>query len=327
MGDSDFPTLTHETASWKGNSLMSVTQITPQGFDMVIKVAQRMQGIVREKGGDDRLKHKLLATVFYEASTRTSGSFQAAMMRLGGKFLHVDGQGNSSAAKKKETLADTIRCIGCYADAVVLRHPVTGSVPEVSKLITKPLLNAGDGIGEHPTQALLDTFTIWDELKKDPKVVVFLGDLKHGRTVHSLARLLAQVRPRSDMVLRFCSPRGLEVPKKVKDYCEKYGVQHETYDDMKKACDGAQVLYVTRIQRERFESKEAYDAVKGSYVVDRAFMETAPSDMIVLHPLPRIDEISTDVDNDPRAAYFRQMENGMFVRMALLALIMGKADE
>jgi carbamoyl-phosphate synthase/aspartate carbamoyltransferase/dihydroorotase len=262
MADSDFPTLTHDMASWKGNSLLSVTQITPEGFDLVVKVAQRMRGIVKEKGGDDRLKHKILATVFYEASTRTSGSFQAAMMRLGGKFLHVDGQGNSSAAKKKESLADTIRCIECYADVVVLRHPVTGSVPKVSKSISKPLLNAGDGIGEHPTQALLDTFTIWDELKQDPKVVVFLGDLKHGRTVHSLARLLAQIRPQSDLVLRFCSPRGLEVPKKVKDYCDNHGMKHETHDDLKKACIGAQVLYVTRIQRERFESEDAYEAVK-----------------------------------------------------------------
>lgn len=212
MADYDFPTLTDDPASWGKKSLLSVTQITPAGFDLVVKVAQRMRDIVRTNGGDDRLKHKLLATVFYEASTRTSGSFQAAMMRLGGKFLHVDGQGNSSAAKKKESLEDTIRCLECYVDVVVLRHPLTGSVPKVAMSTTKPLLNAGDGIGEHPTQALLDSFTIWDELKTDPKIVVFLGDLKHGRTVHSLARLLVQLRPQSDLTLRFCAPRGLEVP-------------------------------------------------------------------------------------------------------------------
>ena len=212
MSNTDFSTLTEDPSSWEGQSLLSVTQVTPAGFDLVVKVAQSMREIVKKYGGDDRLKHKVLATVFYEASTRTSGSFQAAIMRLGGKFLHVDGQGNSSAAKKKESLEDTIRCLECYVDVVVLRHPVTGSVPKASKSLKKPLLNAGDGIGEHPTQALLDSFTIWDELKTDPKIVVFLGDLKHGRTVHSLARLLCQLRPNSDLILRFCAPRGLDCP-------------------------------------------------------------------------------------------------------------------
>jgi len=318
-------TLTEDAKSWVGQSLVSVSQITPKGFDFLVKVAQQMRDIVRSEGGDDRLKHKVLATVFYEASTRTSCSFQAAMMRLGGKFLHVDGQGNSSAAKKKETLSDTIRCIECYADAIVLRHPVMGSVPKVVQATTKPILNAGDGIGEHPTQALLDSFTIWDELKEDPKIVVLLGDLKHGRTVHSLAKLLSQLRPNSDLILRFCSPSSLLVPEYIIEYCKGNGVTTEVCDDLTEACKGAQVLYVTRIQKERFETEEAYESVKGSYVVDKEFMASAPEDMIVLHPLPRVDEIATDVDPDPRAAYFRQMENGMFVRMALLALVMGKA--
>jgi aspartate carbamoyltransferase len=262
MAASDLPTLTEDPASWNGSSLLSVTQITPAGFEMVVKIAQEMRHIVKTQGGDDRLKHKLLATTFYEASTRTSGSFQAAMMRLGGKFLHVDGQGNSSAAKKKESLEDTIRCLECYVDVVVLRHPVTGSVANVGKATTKPLLNAGDGIGEHPTQALLDTFTIWDELKADPKVVVFLGDLKHGRTVHSLAKLLAQLRPQSDLMLRFCSPTCLQVPDEVKEYCDSHGVKYELFEDASEACNGAQVLYVTRVQRERFESEEAYEKVQ-----------------------------------------------------------------
>mmetsp|Transcript_13590 Transcript_13590/g.31864 ORF Transcript_13590/g.31864 Transcript_13590/m.31864 type:complete len:333 (-) Transcript_13590:234-1232(-) len=318
--------LTEDAKSWSGQSLVSVSQITPNGFDFLVKVAQQMRDIVRTEGGDDRLKHKILATVFYEASTRTSCSFQAAMMRLGGKFLHVDGQGNSSAAKKKESLADTIRCIECYADAIVLRHPVTGSVPKVVEATTKPVLNGGDGIGEHPTQALLDSFTIWDELKEDPKIVVFLGDLKHGRTVHSLAKLLSQLRPQSELILRFCSPPSLAVPDYILEYCKEKGVRTEICEDLANACDEAQVLYVTRIQKERFESEEAYESVKGSYVVDKAFMASAPEDMVVLHPLPRVDEIATEVDADPRAAYFRQMENGMYVRMALLALVMGKSS-
>ena len=318
--------LTEDAKSWAGQSLVSVTQITPNGFYLLFKVAQQMRDIVRSEGGDDRLKHKVLATVFYEASTRTSCSFQAAMMRLGGKFLHVDGQGNSSAAKKKESLEDTIRCLECYVDAIVLRHPETGSVPRVVQTTTKPLLNAGDGIGEHPTQALLDSFTIWDELKEDPKIVVFLGDLKHGRTVHSLAKLLAQLRPQSDLILRFCSPSTLSVPEYVLDYCKSHGVKTEICDDITQACNEAQVLYVTRIQKERFESEEAYESVKGSYIVDNVFMASAPENMVVLHPLPRVDEIAKEVDSDPRAAYFRQMENGMYVRMALLALVMGKSS-
>lgn len=324
--DKSSPILTEDEKSWTGQSLVSVAQISSKGFDFLVKIAQQMRDIVRSEGGDDRLKHKILATVFYEASTRTSCSFQAAMMRLGGKFLHVDGQGNSSAAKKKETLEDTIRCLECYVDAIVLRHPVTGSVPKVVQATTKPVLSGGDGIGEHPTQALLDSFTIWDELKEDPKVVVFLGDLKHGRTVHSLAKLLSQLRPQSDMILRFCSPSSLSVPDYILEYCKGNGVETEICDDLKEACNGAQVLYVTRIQKERFESEEAYKSVKGSYVVDNEFMSSAPKDMIVLHPLPRVDEIATEVDADPRAAYFRQMENGMYVRMALLALVMGKAS-
>jgi aspartate carbamoyltransferase len=322
------PSLTEDPTSWKGQSLVSVTQITPRGFELLVKIATQMKDIVLQEGGDDRFKHKLLATVFYEASTRTSCSFQAAMQRLGGKILHVDGQGNSSAGKKKESLEDTIRCLECYVDAVVLRHPVTGSVPAVYHSgLTKPLVNAGDGIGEHPTQALLDTFTIWDELKSDPKLVVFLGDLKHGRTVHSLAKLLAQLRPDSDLILRFCSPTSLSVPSEVLDYCDRHGVRYEQYDELTGACcEGAQVLYVTRIQKERFESEEEYNSLKGSYVVDTTVMDQLPHDMIVLHPLPRVDEICPDVDADPRAAYFRQMENGMYVRMALLALLLGKPD-
>jgi len=318
--------LTEDPVSWNGQSLVTVTQITPKGFDLLVKVTQQMRDIVRTEGGDDRLKHKLLATVFYEASTRTSCSFQAAMVRLGGTFLHVDGQGNSSAAKKKESLSDTIRCLECYVDAIVLRHPETGSVPQVVQSTTKPVLNAGDGIGEHPTQALLDSFTIWDELKDDPKIVVFLGDLKHGRTVHSLAKLLSQLRPQSKLILRFCSPPSLSIPESVLEYCKNNGVKYETFENVIEACLDAQVLYVTRIQKERFETDEAYETVKGSYVVNNALMDKVPKNMIVLHPLPRVDEIATEVDGDPRAAYFRQMENGMFVRMALLTLILGKAS-
>jgi aspartate carbamoyltransferase len=321
--------LDHST--WKDASLLSVTQITPSGLSLLLQISEQMKALVRTNGGDDRLAHRVLATVFYEASTRTSCSFQAAMQRLGGSVIHVDGKGNSSAGKKGETLSDTIRSLECYADATVLRHPDTGSVGQVAVSATKPILNAGDGTGEHPTQALLDLFTICDELNyklDDPHhrqlTVVLLGDLKHGRTVHSLAKLLA--RSKIKVTLRYCSPEALQMPHSVQEYVSGFaGASQETCLDLKQALQGANVLYVTRVQRERFENEKAYDKVKGSYIVNADLMKDAPQDMIVMHPLPRIDEIATDVDSDPRAAYFRQMENGMFVRMALLALIMGKA--
>lgn len=303
-----------------------------------------MRTLVRKKGGDSRLKHRVLASVFYEASTRTSCSFQAAMMRLGGTFVHVDGgkEGNTSASKKGESLEDTVRCLECYTDVTVLRHPTTGSVQRVALGggSVKPVINAGDGVGEHPTQALLDFFTIWDELgiSLDVKggynenvsthtgqlVIVMLGDLKHGRTVHSLAKLLARSSIKNELVLRYCAPTSLEMPSHLKDYIEKFpNAKQEEYTDMREAVNGADVLYVTRVQKERFMNVEDYESVKGAYVVDPSLMKLAPANMIVMHPLPRVDEISTKVDSDQRACYFRQMENGMFVRMAILALILG----
>jgi aspartate carbamoyltransferase len=266
--------LTSDKKTWDGTSLLSVTQISPSGLNLLCSVASEMRELVAREGGDERLKHKLMASVFYEASTRTSCSFQAAMMRLGGRVLHVDGgaSGNSSAAKKGETLSDTIRCLQCYTDVTVLRHFSRGSVRQVhdeSKAAAQrdhshqPILNAGDGVGEHPTQALLDLFTIRDELSSflsddksstEPLVVVLLGDLKHGRTVHSLAKLLARSRGEKDtrgIVLRYCAPGTLEMPANVQEYVATYsGIVQENFTTLTDAMKGAHVLYVTRIQKE-----------------------------------------------------------------------------
>lgn len=263
--------LTREAESWNGSHLISVTQVTPCGLALLHEVATSMRDLVRNAGGDDRLKYKVLATVFYEASTRTSCSFQAAMKRLGGEVIHVDAgkSGNSSAGKKGETLTDTINCLECYADVTVLRHPIVGSVKEAASKAVKPVINAGDGIGEHPTQALLDLFTIWDELgvercKNDTITIVLLGDLKHGRTVHSLAKLLARSGMKK-VVLKLCSPPSLTMPDYVKEYLQKYDniVTVENFD-LKEAIGGSDVLYVTRVQKERFESEDAYNSVKVS---------------------------------------------------------------
>jgi aspartate carbamoyltransferase len=268
-------TLTEDPLSWKNASFVSVTQITAGGLQLLFQRGAEMRTLVRTAGGDSRLRHKVLGSVFFEASTRTATSFQTAMMRLGGNSVHVDGQGgNSSAAKKGETLEDTIRCLECYTDITVLRHPVQGSVASAVQLLKKPLINAGDGIGEHPTQALLDVFTIHDELKLGvaataPLTIVFLGDLKHGRTVHSLAKLLCTSRIWSDqLTLRYVAPEGLEMPSYVQHFCDQHeNVKQETVTNLKSALDGANILYVTRIQRERFDSNEAYERVNVSQSV------------------------------------------------------------
>ena len=270
-------TLTSDPSTWKGSSLLSVTQITPSGLALLLQTAEQMRTLVRKHGGDNRLAHRILATVFYEASTRTACSFQAAMKRLGGTIIHVDGQGNTSANKKGETLSDTMRCLECYVDLTVLRHPVKGSVGQVVAGALKPVLNAGDGTGEHPTQALLDLYTICDELNYDihtgstTLVVVLLGDLKNGRTVHSLAKLLA--RSGIKVVLRYCAPPELPMPQYVQDYVASYNVEQEIYTSLNEAVQGADVLYVTRVQKERFETLEEYEAVKVSiempYVVEK----------------------------------------------------------
>mmetsp|Transcript_3631 Transcript_3631/g.6873 ORF Transcript_3631/g.6873 Transcript_3631/m.6873 type:complete len:326 (+) Transcript_3631:38-1015(+) len=324
----DENSLTSDPTTWKGSNFVSVKQLTPSGLQLLFSVSRSMKSLVRTSGGDARLSPHVLANVFYEASTRTSCSFQAAMLRLGGKVLCVNE--SSSSVKKGETLGDTIRCLECYADVTVLRHPVKGSAAEAAGATVKPVINAGDGVGEHPSQALLDTFTIEDEFSETGglkgKTVVLLGDLKHGRTVHSLAKLIARSGI-DGVTLRYCSPDILRMPEDVKEEVEKYGIKQEEFTDLKSALNGADCLYVTRVQKERFENEEDYEKVKDIYIVDNEVMKAAPSGCIVMHPLPRVGEIKEEVDQDPRAAYFRQMENGMFVRMALLALVLGKSGK
>jgi len=326
--------LTSNPSTWNKSHLLYVDQITPCGLDLLYRTALEMREKVQNHGGDDRLKHHILATIFYEPSTRTSCSFQAAMIRLGGNFIHVDSA--TSSNKKGESLSDTIKCMECYSDVLVLRHFDAGSMDILLDAgIKKPVINAGNGVGEHPTQALLDFFTIKDELNLDDHcqkkslTVVMVGDLKHGRTVHSLGKLLASSQGLGKGIsisLRYCSPESLKMPETVKKHisdCDS--IQQEEYTDLRDAIKGADVLYVTRIQKERFSSEEDYKKVEGSYRIDSSLLKVSPKEMVIMHPLPRVSEIHPEVDSDPRAAYFRQMENGMYVRMAILALLLGKA--
>ncbi|KAF0756360.1 hypothetical protein AaE_004662 [Aphanomyces astaci] len=312
------------SGSWNGKDVVSTEQFDATNVRFLFQVADRMKEMVARQGTDDTLRGKVLANVFFEPSTRTSCSFQAAMVRLGGAVVCVNE--SSSSSKKGETLSDTIKCLECYTDLLVLRHPVLGAAATAAAASSKPIINAGDGVGEHPTQALLDLYTIYQEAKLadldlSGKVITMVGDLKNGRTVHSLAKLLAHFNAK----LNYVAPESLKMPKYVVDALAAQGVVQQETTDLDSVLRESDVLYITRIQKERFDTVEEYDAVKDSFRITRATLENAKATAILMHPLPRVNEIEVDVDSDPRAAYFRQMEYGMYVRMAILALVVGRA--
>ncbi len=308
-------------APFYGKDIISVKQFSRPDLDYIFGVAHEMREMVERIGTFDLLKGKILANLFYEPSTRTSSSFTSAMERLGGSVIPIN-EVRYSSVSKGESLPDTVRTLECYADVIVLRHPEVGASALAAQYARKPIINAGDGIGEHPTQALLDLFTIIEELgQADSLTVTMLGDLKYGRTVHSLARLLSLY----NVSLHYVSPDILRMPPEIIDELNEKGIpqyEHSTLDEVVPKTD---VLYVTRVQKERFADQAEYESVKGAYVITPDIMSKAKERMIVMHPLPRVGEISIEFDSDPRAAYFRQMEYGLYVRMALLAMVFGKA--
>jgi aspartate carbamoyltransferase catalytic subunit len=261
---------------------------------------------------------RLLATIFYEPSTRTRFSFEAAMHRLGGQVLTAESAGKASSAVKGESLEDTVRVLSGYADAIVIRHPEIGSARRAAAVASVPLINAGDGAGHHPTQALLDLYTIRKELGRlDHLRIGLMGDLRNGRTVRSLAMLLSDF-PDNDLVL--ISPPGLGMSD---DVLRSLG-RVEQRSDLMEVVSDLDVLYQTRIQAERFDSVETYDQYRGVYLVTPEVMRQLPEHAILMHPLPRVGEIDPQVDADPRAAYFRQARNGLWVRMAVLDWVLGR---
>ena len=265
----------------------------------------------------DRMRGKILSTLFYEPSTRTRLSFEAAMERLGGQVVSV-AEAKSSSAAKGESLHDTIKTVEGYADVIVLRHPQIGAAAEAAQATHRPVLNAGDGAGQHPTQSLLDLYTILEEQERvDGLNVTLVGDLKHGRTVHSLADLLANYGVR----FRFVAPDALRMPGEIVERLRARGITVEESSDLAAGIPGADVLYMTRIQRERFEDPAEYDWLKDAFILTRSMLEPAKDSITVMHPLPRVNEIATDVDVLPGAAYFRQAANGVPVRMALLSMV------
>jgi aspartate carbamoyltransferase catalytic subunit len=265
---------------------------------------------------------KLLAALFYEPSTRTRFSFEAAMLRLGGKVLGFS-EPNSSSAAKGESVADTIRTIACYADIAVMRHPKEGAPKVASMYSTIPVINAGDGGHHHPTQTLTDLLTI-KSIKKglENHTIGLCGDLKFGRTAHSLIKALSRY-PNNRFIL--ISPQELRIPDYIKkEVLQKNNIEFIEVETMEAVIDELDILYMTRVQRERFFNEEDYIRLKDSYILDGDKLKKAKEDMIVLHPLPRVNEIAYDIDEDPRACYFAQAKYGMYVRMALIAKLLGK---
>ncbi|PWY98304.1 putative URA2-multifunctional pyrimidine biosynthesis protein [Testicularia cyperi] len=298
--------------------ILSVQGFTRDDLHALFSVATEMRTMVERQGSVDLLRGRILATLFYEESTRTSCSFEAAMLRLGGQVVKV--QPDKSSVQKGESIPDTIRTLGCYADAVVMRHPAPGSVHLAAKHSSVPVISGGESSIEHPTQALLDTFAIREEMGTVAGLTItMVGDLKHGRTVHSLVQLLCLY----GVTVNYVSPESLKMPDEVKHVVARRGIKQYEWtkltDDVLARTD---VLYVTRVQKERFTDLAEYEAVKDSYVVDNAVLSRCKPTTIVLHPLPKNNELADDLEYDPRAAWWRQVKYGLYLRMALLAMVL-----
>jgi len=309
----------HLPGSFDMKHVLSVKQFSRDNLRYLFAIAHEMRMMVKRVGTVDLLKGRVLASTFYEPSTRTSCSFEAAMLRLGGSVLHISAE--TSSATKGESLGDTIRTLESYVDCIVLRHPAVGSAKEAACAARRaPIINAGDGAGEHPTQALLDCFTIREELGSvNNLTITLLGDLKHGRTVHSLVQLLALYTIRR---INYVSPESLRMPEHLVAKLDALSIEQGHYTSLDEVLPSTDVLYVTRIQRERFDDPAHYESVKNAFVITPSVLSKAKENMVILHPLPRVNEIDPAVDADPRAAYFRQVENGIFIRMALLATVL-----
>jgi len=305
---------------FKGKDIISIKDFSKKEINYILNYAKEMVPYAKGEKYAGLLKGKVISSLFFEPSTRTRLSFESAMNRLGGRVIgFADPSGTS--LKKGESLADTIRMAEAYSDAIVMRHPQEGAARLAAEFAGIPVLNGGDGAGHHPTQCLLDLFTILTEKKKIGKnKIILLGDLKYGRTVHSLAYALSLYGAE----LTFVSPSILKMPKEVVDECKELSGEPTQTSSLEKAIKDADVLYATRIQKERFPDAEEYNKVVGSYRIDNELLENAKKDLIIMHPLPRVTEIHPEVDNTPHAVYFKQAFNGVPVRMALLSLVLGE---
>jgi len=303
--------------NFAGRDIISIKDFSREEIDYILKIASRMEPIA--KTGSDMLKGKILATLFFEPSTRTRLSFESAMHRLGGATIGF-AEAEIASVKKGENLADTVRTVENYADIIALRHPLEGAARLAAEFAEVPIINAGSGAEEHPTQALLDLYTIVKEKGRiDGLSIALMGDLRYGRTVHSLAYALSMY----NVKLYLVSPEILRMRKEVLKVLKEKKVEVVEKNRIEEIIGDLDVLYVTRIQKERFPDPAEYAKVRGSYRIDLETLKNAKEDLVILHPLPRVDEIAPEVDSTPHARYFRQVWNGIIVRMALLALILG----
>ncbi len=297
--------------------LTSTKQLSRADTDAILEEAAKMEKI-QKKGGSDLLKGKILAALFYEPSTRTRLSFESAMHRLGGHVITAEGI-QFSSLYKGETIEDTMMMVGGYADIIAMRHPEQGSADTAASVSPVPFINAGDGPGQHPTQALLDLYTIKKECGKiDGIHITMVGDLRYGRTVHSLSFLLGLYK---NVKFTLVSPAELTMPEKVTGFFREKGIEFTETDDLATSLD-SDVVYMTRVQKERFADNSEYERLKLKYVLTAKMLKGKKA--IVMHPLPRVGEIATDVDALPNAAYFRQANNGVPVRMALLKMLLDR---
>jgi aspartate carbamoyltransferase catalytic subunit len=305
--------------NFNGKDIISIKDFSKKEINYILNYGKKMLPYAKGEKFTDTLKGKVLSSLFFEPSTRTRLSFESAMNRLGGRIIGF-ADPTATSQKKGESLADTVRMASSYSDAIVVRHPQEGAARLAAEFADVPVLNAGDGAGQHPTQCLLDLFTILMEKKRiDKNKVVLLGDLKYGRTVHSLAYALSLYGAE----LIFVSPESLKMPKEVIQECIDLGVEPYSTSNLEKAVKDADVLYATRIQKERFPDAEEYNRVVGTYRVDIDLLKHAKKNLIIMHPLPRVTEIDPEVDKTPHAIYFKQAFNGVPVRMALLSLVLG----
>ncbi|MBQ0122306.1 MAG: aspartate carbamoyltransferase [Bacteroidales bacterium] len=303
--------------------LIDPMDLTKEETDQIISLAEDI--IANREKYQDIMAHRKLATLFYEPSTRTRLSFTSAMMELGGNVLGFSDAKNTSVSKG-ETVQDTVRVVGCFVDVIAMRHHVEGAQLYASEVSKVPIINAGDGSHSHPTQTLTDLLTIKRELGHiDDITIGFCGDLRFGRTVHSLIKALSRYKGIKVILI---APDELRLPDYIKqDVCDKCGIDYREVKTIEEVISSLDILYMTRVQKERFLDEEEFDRVKDSFVLDKSKMKLAREKMAVLHPLPRVNEILPELDDDPRAAYFRQVENGKFVRMALITKLLEWKDD
>jgi aspartate carbamoyltransferase catalytic subunit len=304
--------------------ILSAAQFSREDIERILQVASEMEPYARKDDYSKLLEGKVLATLFFEPSTRTRFSFETAMLRLGGKLISNYMMKETSSIKKRETLYDTAKVVSQFADVIAMRHPEAGTVAEFSEGSDVPVLNAGDGPADHPTQGLLDVFTIHKAFGRlDGLTLGMVGDMKFSRVVHAECHLLKRFG-KSKFI--FVAPEGLEIPRELVKELEEAGHEVQETDDLEAVIGEIDVLSNTRIQEERFESPEHFEKFRGVYSISKGLLDKAKNDMIIIDPLPRVDDqLKVEVDDDQRAKYFEQITNGVAVRMALLALVLGKA--